>query len=256
MKSINKDLIIKNLNGILCAISILAILFPFCSIEMNVSVMGFSSDSSSTINGTKLLSDGGLWGIMIVLAPIVVLVASYLPQLEAYKKIICMGSSGIMILALFLVAGSFGASASGGSADFDMSVKYLIGFWIMLVSAVLIFGIAVIQFFNLKGNKVFSTVNSESSKETEYTFDSKDFNIKAPQINIDKDKISEMAQNMAGSISSAASNIAENVSSRATSKEKPDEIMEQIKKLFEMKEAGILTEEEFTTKKQELLRRL
>ena len=36
----------------------------------------------------------------------------------------------------------------------------------------------------------------------------------------------------------------------------PEEVMELLKKLFEMKEAGILTDDEFTAKKQEMLKKM
>lgn len=39
-------------------------------------------------------------------------------------------------------------------------------------------------------------------------------------------------------------------------KENPEKIMELIKKLFDMKESGILTDEEFNIKKQELLNKM
>ena len=39
-------------------------------------------------------------------------------------------------------------------------------------------------------------------------------------------------------------------------KENPEKIMELIKKLFDMKESGILTDEEFNIKKQELLNKI
>ena len=41
-----------------------------------------------------------------------------------------------------------------------------------------------------------------------------------------------------------------------TPKENPEVIMNLIKQLFEMKESGILTEEEFSEKKQELLNKM
>ena len=39
-------------------------------------------------------------------------------------------------------------------------------------------------------------------------------------------------------------------------KKSPEEVMELLKKLFEMKEAGILTDDEFTAKKQEMLKKM
>ena len=76
-----------------------------------------------------------------------------------------------------------------------------------------------------------------------------------------------MAQNAAGSIAGAAGNLKDKASQVAANmqnhsstasakKEDPKAIMEQIKQLHEMKENGILTEEEFAEKKKEFLERL
>ena len=73
-----------------------------------------------------------------------------------------------------------------------------------------------------------------------------------------------MAQNAAGGIAGVAENLkdkasqaAQNIQNHAPAKkEDPQAVMEQIKQLHEMKENGILTEEEFSEKKKEFLERL
>ena len=86
------------------------------------------------------------------------------------------------------------------------------------------------------------------------------------QLGFNSEKLKEMTQNAVSGISGAASGIKDKISGssssggssgeapkKAVQKGDPQEIMKQIKELHEMKEAGVLTEEEFAAKKQEFL---
>ena len=166
MKKINKEFIIKNLMGIFAGGMILSFLFPFISVGTEISVMGISeSGDISTVNGLEIITLGGVWGTLLLLAPIAILVASYVPQLRKYKKIICPIASVISFIMVFLVSRSCAAVAAGISggneyASVDFDVNHKLGFWLFLIFSVLLVAMSVIQFFGLKGNKVFDTVNS------------------------------------------------------------------------------------------------
>lgn len=264
MKKFDANIIIKNLTGILCGAMILCFLLPFVSSEVKASVAGASGSAAESVNGFSLLTEGGFLGIMLFLCPILILIANYLPQLGQYKKIISLILSVAGIIILFLSPAQL--SAQGGNQSFSVDVKttYQIGFWLMLVCSATIALLSAIQFFNLNGNKIFDTLNN--SNEIQNTENSDDANSddskvqisKLSQINFDKDKVTDFAKNTSSAISEQIKNVAGNVSNKVSSmqKEKPEEIMEQLKKLYELKEAGILTEEEFTAKKQEMLQRM
>ncbi len=129
---------------------------------------------------------------------------------------------------------------------------------------------SVIQFLGLKGNKVFDAVNSAEDENGTAGVSLPSINadgIKSAIGSVNADTIKNMAQNAAGSIAGAAGNLKDKASQAAANmqnhsstasakKEDPKAIMEQIKQLHEMKENGILTEEEFTEKKKESLERL
>ncbi|MCI9146503.1 MAG: SHOCT domain-containing protein [Eubacterium sp.] len=151
----------------------------------------------------------------------------------------------------------------------------------MFVCAILLTFLHLIPFINKNNNAFLSKLNPfpddiseesiinniENNNETD-----NDKKINIPQMNIDKDKITGFAKNMADTISEQGKNIvnkateqvknvADNVQTNHTvntkiRNEKPEEIMEQLRKLNELKESGILTDEEFTTKKQEMLERM
>lgn len=265
----NKEFILKNLTGILCVISIVAMFLPFISVEASVSASfgGFSASASggeTTVNGFALVTEGGLFGLLLDLCIVIIIASNYIPQLKQYRKFVLAGSALLGIICLIVVpanianALSAAGSAGGSSVKVDVDFTMQIGFWIILICYIAILAVAVIQFFNLSGNKIFDMVNAENSSEGSTDM---------PQLNFNADKLKEMAQNAAGSISNAASNVKDKVSGAVSSgggseggavakKEDPQAIMKQIKELHEMKEMGILTEEEFTEKKQEYLKRM
>ncbi len=313
MKKINANTIIKNLTGIFCGAIILCLLLPFLSTESSANVGGISSSSEAQVyNGIQILTDGGFTGILLVVCPVLILVANYLPQIDKYKKIISMVFSVICMIILFTIPGQIAALSNSGAeavgqmasaatsknSSADIKTNFLIGFWMILI---LLAGIAIlsaIQFFNLKGNKVFDAVNSDNS-------DNNMSSSNMPQIKLEK--VSRFAKNTANAVSAQVKNVASNIPQNdnntmqqstyaqennsvsvdnqpvfnqtsvnceqakshnfdmlkntqkavaPTSKENPELIMNLIKQLFDMKESGILTEEEFTEKKQELLNKM
>ena len=150
----------------------------------------------------------------------------------------------------------------------------------MLICAIALTFLYLIPFINKNNNPVLSkldpfvdesVINENTNNDNTESGDNNKINIS--QINVDKDKIAGFAKNMADTISEQgknivtkateqAKNVVDNVSTKSnivsqnTKKENPEEIMEQLKKLNELKESGILTDEEFTSKKQEMLSRM
>lgn len=286
---INKEFIMKNLMGIICAITIIAMFFPFISVDAKVSAGGFGTSSGATeIIGFAIVTEGGFLGILLDLSLILIIASCYVPQLKAYRKIITAAASVIGLICLFIVPSSISSSvaAAGGSVSgvsTKVEVKYLIGFWILLIGYIALIALSVIQFLNLKGNKIFDTINDGNDGEN---------SLNIPPVNLNMDKIKGMAQNVAGNISNAADGIKNQVNAKIAQsnntasetsnhsipqanngyqtqqqaavqnqsapiqKENPEDVMKQIKALHEMKEAGILTEEEFTEKKQEFLKKI
>lgn len=275
----NKEFILKNLMGIICAVIILALFLPFMSVKAEVSVGGFGGGSADqSMNGFSLVTDGGIFGFAFILCLVAVAASCYIPQLKPFRKIISAIGSVAGIVCLFIAPGSaaspVNAAAGGATAGTGVSAKvelnYLIGFWIILMLMLALIAMSVIQFLGLKGNKVFDAVNSVEDENGTTGVSLPSINadgIKSAIGSVNADSIKNMAQNAAGSIAGAAGNLKDKASQVAANmqnhsstasakKEDPKAIIEQIKQLHEMKENGILTEEEFAEKKKEFLERL
>lgn len=292
----DKSILLKNLTGIFCGALILSMLLPF--VKAGASTGGISAESPA-LSGINIVTDGGFVGILFFLMPILILLACYLPPLAAFKKYICLGASVVGTVLLFMIPGqiAYGAGAAQGIAEssgvkVDVDINYQIGFWLMLVFLIALVVLSVIQFFNLKGNRVFEAVNASDNTASGQGM---------TMPHIDTEKITGFAQNVAGTVSGQIKNITENRTNKPASaanqqgtvqqtpsvsqpvqqqpqaqpviqtasvpvppapamqteeKKNPEEVMELLKKLFEMKEAGILTDDEFTAKKQEMLKKM
>ena len=270
---LNKEFILKNLMGIICVLIVLALLLPFMSVKAEVSVGGFGGGSADqSVNGFSLVTDGGIFGFAFILCLAAVAASCYTPQLKPFRKIIAAVGSVAGTICLFIApgaaAGAVNAAAGGAAAGTGVSAKvelsYQIGFWIILILMLALIAMSVIQFLGLKGNKVFDAVNSAEA-DTAALPTNTGAETKSPLAGLNTDSIRNMAQNAAGGIAGAAESLkekasqaAQNIQNRAPTakKEDPQAVMEQIKHLHEMKENGILTEEEFAEKKKEFLARL
>lgn len=282
---INKEFVLKNLMTIICGITIIALFMPFIGVDASVSAGGFSASTGEvTFIGYAIISEGGFLGILIELCIAIIIASAYLPQLKQYRKIACAVSSVIGLICLFIVPGSMGKSISAGEGGGDVSAKvnisYKLGFWIMLICYIALIAMSIIQYLGLKGNKVFDAINQNSDQES------------AETSGATAEKFKSMAQNIASGASNAVGGIKDKISSRQTQQDQaaqqaqpvqqvqaipqaqtssdvgvnaspapvakgnPEEAMKRIKELFEMKEAGILTEEEFNEKKQEFLQKI
>ncbi|MBR6548970.1 MAG: SHOCT domain-containing protein [Clostridia bacterium] len=255
----------------------------------------------------------GLWGILFLVGLVAVLAAAYVKQLGVYKKIMQLVASGVMVLTLFMspaAALSGGAEAGGDSSSVDIDISYGIGFWIMLICSLALAGLAVISFFQLKGNVVFDTINADN--------DTAAAPMNTPDFGAAAQKIGDFTKNIAGNFTKRTENgnntVAQQPAPMAGQPMNPvqqgapaagqpapmvgqpmnpvrqgapvagqpapmvrqpmnpvqqgtpvagqpapanaDYYMEQLEKLFTMKEKGILTEEEFAQKKKEYLKKM
>lgn len=263
---LNKEFILKNLMGIICVLIVLALLLPFMSVKAEVSVGGFGGGSADqSVNGFSLVTDGGIFGFAFILCLAAVAASCYIPQLKPFRKIIAAVGSVAGTICLFIAPGAAaGGAAAGTGVSAKVELSYQIGFWIILILMLALIAMSVIQFLGLKGNKVFDAVNSAEA-DTAALPTNTGAETKSPLAGLNTDSIRNMAQNAAGGIAGAAESLkdkasqaAQNIQNRAPAakKEDPQAVMEQIKQLHEMKENGILTEEEFAEKKKEFLARL
>lgn len=295
---INKEVIIKNINAILCALSVVGLVFPFCSMGAETSGE-YATEASASVNGLTLITNGGMWGIIFIVAVAAIIAFNYVKQLCAYRKLGCLCGSALMTVSVFLMSTALtaGADAAGdlaASYGVETKITYGFGFYITLICALGLTAVSVISFFNLKGNAVFDAINNENETENGSTSAS---NIPNLNFGAVSDKIEGMAKSIGDAVSSVANQVSTsakgdnvtqtnqthqsvensdalapkrepiikpkaepqitNVSSTIIEeKENSEYIMEKIEKLFNMKEKGILTEEEFAQKKSDLLEKM
>ncbi len=276
---VNKEFILKNLMTIICGITIIALFFPFIGVSADVGVGGFSANSGEvSVEGYLIIFDGGFLGILMELCIMLIILSAYLPQLKPYRKIACAASSVIGFICLFIVPNLIAKSInseSGGGVEVKAHISYKFGFWLMLICYVALIAMSVIQFLGLRGNKVFDAINQNSVS----------YNQVEAAPNAVSERFKNMAQNISENAANAVGNIKDKMSSNTAPQEppvqqaqsvqpmstvqkastsnnvsapapkgNPEEVMKHIKELFEMKESGILTEEEFNEKKQEFLK--
>lgn len=268
MRKIDLNFLMKNLSAVFCIIFYIALLLPFAKVGLGASEAHILvNDYSTTFKGIQLLTDGSIFGIILIILPLIILLATYLPQLEQYKKIVCLISSIATVLLVITCSFNLDTAEMNLGDGYSIETHRKIGFWIMLVCGLVLTAISVIPF--IKGETTNQTETIDDEKVLEQTaIEEKTL----PQINFDQDKITGFAKNMANTIgeqgrnianktTEQVKNVADNIQTNHTinakvRNEKPEEIMEQLRKLNELKETGILTEEEFTTKKQEMLERI
>ena len=261
---INKETIVKNLTGILCGAMILSFLLPFASAKAEAYGVVILE---ATTSGFALFSS--FTGIILFLCPVVVLIACYLPRLRMSKNIICLVASVasfVFLLITFFTVSSISVSSAGGEAK----VVGNVGFWFMLIFSLALVGLSIVQFFNLKGNKIFDAVNVQEEARHMAAPNPKGQRAAMRSEQQDsmpgKDQEQKIETEDAGTqetktetVKHAFSNAMNKLTSSPASpvrKENPEEIMERLKKLNELKSAGILTEEEFMEKKQERLKKM
>ncbi|MBE6815289.1 MAG: SHOCT domain-containing protein [Ruminococcaceae bacterium] len=163
-----------------------------------------------------------------------------------------------MLISIFIAPGQLSADGGGGEYSVDIDISYGPGFFIILVVTVLLLGIGLIRFLDLKGNAIFDLINCEAESEANETAQI------TPNIDLSAtaEKLGNVTKNITESVTQQAGNIVEKAKEAAQAKPasqpkyNSDHVMEQINKLFEMKEKGVLTEEEFAQKKAEFLNKL
>ena len=248
-----KKLLKQHILTILCATAIIILLLPFFSVTAEMNSAFVSGESSTTVTGLDAIKEVLLgWGLIV--GPVLLVAMNYIKQLEKYKgllaiivPIVCI----IIEIITYFQAKGISASASGGNGLVSVEVKTTLGigfFALICVYIAMIVAGAVLfhnftldkaglerlkaegaDFFNNGIDKIKSKGESTNSNTFE---DEKDTNT---------------------SSSARADNAVPKTARKSINHDKMQETLNLIEKLASMKENGILTEEEFSTKKKQLL---
>ena len=245
-----KTIINKNGIPILCALSLFALFLPFATLTTTVELFGSASTESETVNGFGAVTDGTLgWGLVI--GPVLLIAMNYVQQLGKYKGLLALAVPVIcLILAIVNVmnAKNMAMGTSGGD-NFNADIKIAIGIgailYLLCNAGTAILGLVLYHDFTLdkaglerlksNGSELLSGVQEKVTQTVEDA----------------KTNIGEMAENLERKSETPISKPTKGPNPR-----KSEEILTLIEKLASMKEAGILTEEEFSEKKKQLLEEL
>lgn len=241
-----KKLLNQHILTILCAVSLLVLFLPFLSVTAEMEILGASSSSTATTTGYGAIGNAFLgWGLII--GPALLVAMNYIKQLEKYKGLLAIvvpiACIVIEIITFFQAKGA-SASASAGGASAEVNASMGIGFFLLILVYLGMIVSGAVLYHNFTLDK-----QGLARLKTEGT----------DLLGSSLDKIKGSGANIINSASEKFSNRqsnsgeSDNAPKKSINHNKSEEILCLIEKLASMKEKGILTEEEFAAKKQELL---
>lgn len=263
---INKEFILKNLITICCIASVLLLLLPFCSVTGSVSsaFLGDASDSEVVTGFDVIMGDAGtFFGWLLLICPAVLVAMNYIEQLKKYKSVLAIVLPIVSIIAQIItlssakkaIAEAMGGSdtVSGYGTSISVKLSPSIGFYLLIIAYIATFIAGAMTYHGLTLDKKGITEFGNKIKETGLNGveAAKDIGIKVSQ------KAETVLPNGAvqpeGSAHTAS---AEPAPAAVKTTENTADTLALLENLAKMKENGILTEEEFSAKKQEILKNI
>ena len=241
-----KALVKQHILTICAALSLLALALPFISVKMEVEVMGMASGSESVTSGFGTLGKS-VFAFLLILGPALIIVMNYIKPLEKFKGIIAVAAPLACIADLILVffsVKSASASASGAGGSVEVSASLGIGALLALVSYVATVIAGAVTYHNFTLDKAGLEMLKERGKGLVQK-------TKDGASSVTAKFSSEKETSPAGTEGASAS--AAPVKRAPTNLSRTDEVLKLIGRLKEMKDQGILSEEEFAEKKKQLL---
>lgn len=140
----------KHINAIFAGVMFICLLLPYVTAE----VMGHSESKNFFSVFSEDLTDT-VWMVILLIGIAALAASKYIGATASYVKYISIAAPVIVIVSAFL-------SVSDYMKDIYMDVfSYGIGFWLLIIVAVLAIAVAVIKMLGLKGNPVFDAINED-----------------------------------------------------------------------------------------------
>lgn len=240
------ELVKKHLMTILCAVCVLLLLLPLASVvTVTSSELIGETRVETSLNGFNALGVS-VFAYLLVIGPALLVAMNYIKQLDKYKSILAIVVPLICIVALIIVMGqcdSISASAGNSAASAKIEVSWSIGAFLLLAAYVGTAVAGAVNYHGLSLNKEGLKKLKQSASGLVGTAQEK---VSAMTSNHDdEEKQAEEGQKSDGTPKAATK--------KSTNLKRTEEILELLERLNQMKAQGILTEEEFTQKKQQLL---
>lgn len=231
-----KEFLKKNMLAVLSVLSIIFLALPMVTSTVSADFLG---NYSASVSGFGSLEES-FWGYVLLIGPILLIAMNYIRQLSPYKKAISLIIPILCIAALLLIAltaSSWGFS--GGGAEFKIVPS--IGFYLLLLTylGTMVAGAVVYRGLTLDKHGIEKMKAELSSAKNSVA-----------------DTISRVSENAKDASDSAGDASPGRPAKARVNLGRADEILTLIERLYGMKDAGILTDEEFQSKKTELLKEL
>lgn len=236
----------KHITLILCVLSIIMLALPLASIVNHYEMYGQTSSSKASFSGFDAFGHTFV-SYFLVIGPGLLLASEFLSQLKPYRKHLSLLSPIVSLVALVVVvmqAESFSVTASSSMASAKVSLKVGIGAILYGILQAVMACIGAGKYYGFSFNK--ESIQKVKSTATE-------------MIATTQDKLSSIASTRGENQQSPSKADAPNdtvsrpVSRKTANTGKIEDILSLIDRLSQMKDAGILTEEEFSEKKKQLL---
>lgn len=264
---IDKQFILRNLITIFCVLGVVALFFAFIttSVKIESSFVG-SNTQSTSISGWQAVNGFPL-GWLLVIGPVLLVAMNYIRKIEKYKGLLAILVPILCIAVLFFtladakstaelgnkameningIANSaladmddyddeYGSDFSAGQISSKVSASAGVGFYLLLIANIGIIISGAVTFFGLRLNDLSSVKESgrailSSAREA------------AADLKTEGGAAAPVGQ---GAPAARA---------RSGGKYKAEDALQLIERMAKMRDDGILTEEEFQEKKQDLLK--
>lgn len=280
---INKEFVLKNLITICCVASVLLLLLPFCSVTFSISSSFIGdTDTAQALTGFDIIFDatGTPIGWLLLVCPAVLVGMNYIEALKKYKSVLAIVLPVVSLIAQIaayaicknkLIEAMGGADTVGGYG-MESSIKSApgIGFFLLIVAYIATFIAGAMTYHGLTldkkgiaefGNKIKE--NGIGGLMTETAGEPAPAEA-APAPAAAPVTAAPAAAPVAAPAPAAAPVAAPAPAAPATPVApapaapaiSTEDSLALLEKLAKMRDNGILTDEEFTEKKQDLLKHI
>ena len=263
-----KTIVQKHLLSIVCALSLLLLLLPLAKISASVDTGYGDYSQQVSVSGLKAL-EGIIFSYFLVLGPAFLVAMNYIKPVEKYKGIIALVVPVVCLICLILTiiqSRKFANAASYGADNLDLSIKIGIGAILEILTYIGMAVAGLITYHNFSLDKAgLEKLKAQGGNLVD-----------AAKSKLDEKKAAKAAAQPVQTVAEvpapqpvqtvaeapAVQPVAPVPVAAAPGKPAPvnmnraDEVLALIERLAKMKESGILTEEEFTEKKQALLKEI
>ena len=216
---------------VLCILIVVGMALSFATLNAKVTVAGVSSEVSASATGFEMLKyTKSIWGYLVFVFMGLIIAIEFIKKIKKYKTVFDCALATLIVVCLFtsvllLKTSMPGFEGLDNLMEIKIDVSFGIGFWIAVVAAV---GIIVASVIETKVDKG-----------------------EMPEVNLDIPLPEKLLK-----IQPKEEQPTQQYNAKKSSGETFDRLekaLSLIEKMADLKDRGIISEEEFTIKKRELL---